>query len=673
MCNCGNTITTSSVCSSCVPNDCACPIKDLSTDCIQYTGEDLPCTEILGGTLMTEAFSQLDTYLCDLSTQLANSFSLISVGAGTRVYKGVDGIGRKEIRSITPTNTILTVGLSTDNKEVEIGLNTTLLTQFIQANQITYAATNIGLGSSPYKNSTTVGNNVTFNFRKINSSDLKLLVTENTSDISIDLDDTLLGQFVQTNQLTYSMTNVGTGSNVYKSSTQAGNNVTFNLRDIKSTDSRVTVTEGPIDIDITLAANIAQATGTVNYVSKFTGIHTLGDSSIFDNGTNVGINNINPTSKLVVDANTNAADGIVSRNLNTGTSAYSFVGAFSNPSEGGIDLRSYPSVHLSWPSTSWLNSSSEKTNGLIVNQAGANPIRFFTNGSEKVRITPAGFVGIGVPTPTKILDVNGDIQVNLLTFGRGGGDNYTNVAAGYQALLSHNTGQQGHTVAIGFRAAQLTTTGHENMALGFAALQFNTIGAQNHAIGNGTLIYQTKDGSVGNGFLALAGVDASFNTAMGNAAAWGGGNGFPGSPPVGIGTGNTAIGSSAISELTDGNWNVAVGDSALAATTNGSENIGIGFGAAGQGAANFANIAIGSRAMWNSVIGDRNTVIGHFASATDFSDCVVLGAFAGATGSNQFVVGSASSPAGAIVTETNTSTKVWNVVINGVPVKILLA
>lgn len=601
MCNCGNTITTSSVCSSCVPNDCACPIKDLSTDCIKYTGEDLPCTEILGGTLMTEAFSQLDTYLCDLSAQLANSFSLISVGAGTRVYKGVDGIGRKEIRSITPTNAILTVGLSTDNKEIEIGIDTGVLGQFVQANQITYA-----------------------------------------------------------------MTNVGTGANVYKSSTQAGNNVTFNLRDIKSTDSRVTVTEGANDIDITLAANIAQATGTVNYVSKFTGTNTLGNSSILDNGVDVLIGK-----NTTIQDTVNGPMGLFVRNLDLSANSYSHVSAYS-PSGNGIAFRAYNSFNVLGRHVR-LESTSDNTGGIIVSQAGANPISFWTNGSQKVVITPAGFVGIGVPTPTKILDVNGDIQVNLLTFGRGGGDNYTNVAAGFQALFSHNSGQQGHNVAVGFRAAQFTTTGHENMALGFAALQFNTIGNINHAIGNGTLIYQTKDGSVGNGFLALAGVDANHNTAMGSGAAWGGGNGFPGGAPVGTGQENTAIGSAAISDLTDGDYNTAVGAAALAATTNGSENVGIGFGAAGQGASNFGNIAIGSRAMYSSVIGDRNTVIGHFAQATDFSESVVLGAFANATGSNQFVVGSSTANAGSIVTETNTSTKVWNVVINGVAVKILLA
>ena len=41
-------------------------------------------------------------------------------------------------------------------------------------------------------------------------------------------------------------------------------------------------------------------TGTTNYVSKFTGASTLGNSQIFDNGTNVGINNSSPLALLHV-------------------------------------------------------------------------------------------------------------------------------------------------------------------------------------------------------------------------------------------------------------------------------------------------------------------------------------------------------------------------------------
>ena len=188
MCNCGNTITTNTICTTCVPTDCACPIKDFSTDCIQYTGDNLPCTEILQGTLMTEVILQLDTYLCDLSEQLANSFSLISIGDGTRVFRGVDGIGRKEIRSLISTNTIITIDLSVDDKEIEIGLDTLVLKDFIQDNQITYSVANVGTGAGVYKQAIRTGDNVEFKLRKIKSTQNSFSIVESGDDIVITTD-----------------------------------------------------------------------------------------------------------------------------------------------------------------------------------------------------------------------------------------------------------------------------------------------------------------------------------------------------------------------------------------------------------------------------------------------------------------------------------------------------
>lgn len=187
MCNCGR--TTNTICTSgCQTTDCACPIKDLSTDCVLYTGNDLPCTEIKTGTLLTEVFGQLDTYLCDLAEQLANAFSLISVGEGTRVYKGVDGIGRKEIRSLTPINSIITIGLSTNNREVEFGLDEVILKDFIQDNQITYSASNVGTGAGVYKEAIRTGDNVNLSFKKIKSQDGTVIITEGTDDINLAVD-----------------------------------------------------------------------------------------------------------------------------------------------------------------------------------------------------------------------------------------------------------------------------------------------------------------------------------------------------------------------------------------------------------------------------------------------------------------------------------------------------
>lgn len=70
-------------------------------------------------------------------------------------------------------------------------------------------------------------------------------------------------------------------------------------------NSSLLITRG-INIDNNLvwhAGNLANpitGTGTTNYLPKFTGTSTLGNSLIFDNGTNVGIGTTSPTEKLEV-------------------------------------------------------------------------------------------------------------------------------------------------------------------------------------------------------------------------------------------------------------------------------------------------------------------------------------------------------------------------------------
>jgi hypothetical protein len=173
--------------------------------------------------------------------------------------------------------------------------------------------------------------------------------------------------------------------------------------------------------------------GTDNYIPRFNGTTALENSLIFDNGTNIGIGNASPTNKLIVDTNLNTADGIISRNLNTGTSAYSFIGTFNN-TNNGVDLRSYPSTNSTYPSTSLISSSSGQTGGLLIMQNGANPIIFRTNGSERIRIDSSGNVGIGTSNPGVQFVNSGSAFSSGPTLGSG--------VIGSQALLS-NTGLYG--------------------------------------------------------------------------------------------------------------------------------------------------------------------------------------------------------------------------------------
>jgi hypothetical protein len=116
--------------------------------------------------------------------------------------------------------------------------------------------------------------------------------------------------------------------------------------------------------------------GTTNYVPKFTAGTTLGNSQIFDDGTNVGIGTATPTTKLdVVGGN---GDGLQYR-----TSTRSIgIGQISNEAT------------LYWGSS--------------------NPLIFFA-GSELMRITSAGNVGIGYTAPAAKLSVSGTTLINTNT------------------------------------------------------------------------------------------------------------------------------------------------------------------------------------------------------------------------------------------------------------------
>lgn len=118
--------------------------------------------------------------------------------------------------------------------------------------------------------------------------------------------------------------------------------------------------------------------GTTNYVSKFTGSGTIGNSQIFDNGTNVGIGLTSPANALHIDKGTGVASysqftaGVLTGQLAT------------DGFEVGIDA----------------------SGNAIINQQENLSMLFFTNNTERIRILQGGNVGIGTISPSAILDVN---------------------------------------------------------------------------------------------------------------------------------------------------------------------------------------------------------------------------------------------------------------------------
>lgn len=88
----------------CVQNDCSCPVKDLSTDCVLYTGSDLSCSGIKNGTILTDLIQQLDEFICTFVNEASQNFTLLNIGNGEDIYSGVTLLGEKKIRTIQTSN-----------------------------------------------------------------------------------------------------------------------------------------------------------------------------------------------------------------------------------------------------------------------------------------------------------------------------------------------------------------------------------------------------------------------------------------------------------------------------------------------------------------------------------------------------------------------------------------
>ncbi|MDZ7370518.1 MAG: tail fiber domain-containing protein [candidate division KSB1 bacterium] len=130
------------------------------------------------------------------------------------------------------------------------------------------------------------------------------------------------------------------------------------------------------------AAGGMGGSGTANYLAKFTGTATLGNSAIYETGGKIGIGTTSPQELLHLYG--------------------SYAGIRMDASTAGVE--------------NWLIRSASNPNGLLFTNVTDNQVRMMINND--------GNVGIGTTTPAQKLDVAGTVQMTGLKMPTGAANGY---------------------------------------------------------------------------------------------------------------------------------------------------------------------------------------------------------------------------------------------------------
>ena len=244
---------------------------------------------------------------------------------------------------------------------------------------------------------------------------------------------------------------------------------------------------------------------------------------------------------------------------------------------------------------------------------GAFPMRFFTGGTERMRITDAGNVGIGTSNP--------DARLNIAN-GSSGATPDTN----YDDLHVESSASAGITISSATNSVAGIAFGDEDDS--FA----------------GGILYPNFDDSLrflANGSERMR-IDASGNVGIGTSSPSAkldvNGDAIINSVTVGLGagssSGNTAIGLNVLSNNTAGDFNTAVGRDALFSNTTGQTNTANGVSALRSNTTGIANTAYGVSALRENITGNKNTAFGNGAGRliTAGDNNTILGSFDGNQG-----------------------------------------
>jgi trimeric autotransporter adhesin len=345
--------------------------------------------------------------------------------------------------------------------------------------------------------------------------------------------------------------------------------------------------------------------GAPNYLAKFTtNSTTLGNSIIYNSGTLVGINTINPLTTLDVNGNFRLGNSSSIMFIGDGSTS-----AGSSHTIGRVELTNYPIVGAS-------------IGDLTIGARATENIHFGTNSSSsqtpisRLAILANGNVGIGTTSPSTRFKVaqegTGPGTVSATsgsTFVSGNGTSFlTTFQLGDQILIS---GQSPRTISTISSNTALIVTNSFSSSFGG---QTYTVNETRFSVAeNGDIDLGGRDGLItrdGSRFISMGPSSLGYTDVDTNLF-------------VGINSGNSTMGGSSPSAR----FNTGLGTGVLSNLTTGYSNVGIGHGS-----------------LSNLTSGNNNTALGHNAgtSSNNLVNATAIGADATVNASHKVRIGSSS-------------------------------
>lgn len=349
--------------------------------------------------------------------------------------------------------------------------------------------------------------------------------------------------------------------------------------------------------------NPITGTGTLNYVSKFTGTSTLGDSQIFDNSSGVGIGTTNPTFAKLKVSGASASGAIISEDISGTTSFVRILGDISSQNL------------INWQSGTALRF--------------ATSTQDYASFSEAMRITSAGNVGIGTTSPGAKLHVAGEGIFDDNTYGRltlgfaSSQNDIYSTTTGFGAWKNFKLNANELIFSSGGTTERMRISSAGNVGIGTTSpatkLEVSGIASFTGSGGRSVVIEGQGAGRIDiNGDGSAYAVGIKFNSSPGGTALSGIWNYGSGTSQQWLAIGGTAYNNAALYTLPSGD--VGIGTSSPAAILDVNGDALINQLTIGQGpATGQQNTAIGRGALGSMSLASANIALGHLSNADNDS------------------------------------------------------